>query len=63
MATLPKQDYENYAKLLNKRDGQTVRYRWKVILRRARGMYCSPISLKFFLLINFFLLEAQKKPT
>lgn len=37
MATLPKQDYENYARILNKRDGQTVRYRWKVILRRAKG--------------------------
>lgn len=35
--TLPVQDYAEYARILNKRDAQTIRYRWRVILRRARG--------------------------
>ncbi|KAG5366119.1 hypothetical protein CJU89_0530 [Yarrowia sp. B02] len=37
LSTLPRQDYAEYARLLNKRDSQTVRYRWKVLVRRARG--------------------------
>jgi Myb-like DNA-binding domain len=37
MNTLPIQDFTEYARILNKRDSQTVRYRWKVILRRARA--------------------------
>lgn len=37
MSTLPRQDFTEYARILNKRDSQTVRYRWKVIVRRAKG--------------------------
>jgi hypothetical protein len=37
LSTLPKQDYESYAKKLNKRDGQSIRYRLKVIVKRAKG--------------------------
>ncbi|CAN6610990.1 hypothetical protein TRVA0_004S03422 [Trichomonascus vanleenenianus] len=37
LRTLPRQDYNEYARILNKRDAQTVRYRWKVIVRRAKG--------------------------
>ncbi|ANB13850.1 hypothetical protein AWJ20_4799 [Sugiyamaella lignohabitans] len=37
MSTLPTQDFAEYARVLNKRDAQTIRYRWKVILRRAKG--------------------------
>lgn len=36
-STLPTQDFSEYARILNKRDAQTVRYRWKVILRRSKG--------------------------
>ncbi|KAK9429545.1 hypothetical protein V1505DRAFT_152972 [Lipomyces doorenjongii] len=37
LQTLPRQDFSEYAQILNKRDGQTVRYRWKVLVRRAKG--------------------------
>ncbi|KAK9375284.1 uncharacterized protein V1513DRAFT_424837 [Lipomyces chichibuensis] len=37
LQTLPRQDFGEYAQILNKRDGQTVRYRWKVLVRRAKG--------------------------
>ncbi|KAK9384718.1 hypothetical protein V1515DRAFT_321792 [Lipomyces mesembrius] len=37
LQTLPRQDFSEYAQVLNKRDGQTVRYRWKVLVRRAKG--------------------------
>ncbi|KAA8910830.1 hypothetical protein TRICI_004018 [Trichomonascus ciferrii] len=37
LSTLPRQDFAEYARILNKRDSQTVRYRWKVIVRRAKG--------------------------
>ncbi|KAK9449352.1 uncharacterized protein V1518DRAFT_250691 [Limtongia smithiae] len=37
LRTLPRQDFNEYAQILNKRDGQTVRYRWKVLIRRAKG--------------------------
>lgn len=48
LSSLPKQDYEHYARTLNKRDGQSVRYRWKVILRKARGQFPTP----FFLMVE-----------
>ncbi|KAK9466012.1 hypothetical protein V1512DRAFT_31247 [Lipomyces arxii] len=37
LRTLPRQDFSEYAQRLNKRDSQTVRYRWKVLIRRATG--------------------------
>ncbi|KAK7207491.1 hypothetical protein BZA70DRAFT_264857 [Myxozyma melibiosi] len=37
LRTLPRQDFGEYAQVLNKRDAQTVRYRWKVLVRRAKG--------------------------
>ncbi|KAK9480072.1 hypothetical protein V1514DRAFT_318345 [Lipomyces japonicus] len=37
LRTLPRQDFAEYAQILNKRDGQTVRYRWKVLVRRAKA--------------------------
>lgn len=44
LSTLPRQDFAEYARMLNKRDSQTVRYRWKVIVRRAKGADSSDYS-------------------
>lgn len=63
LSTLPKQDFEKYSKLLNKRDGQTVRYRWKVILKRAKGEYQRPTTSVVNLTnlnTNIFLSSLQK---
>lgn len=66
-STLPKQNYENYARKLNKRDGQSIRYRLKVIMKKAKGKLMNNdilsslnIFLRFVLTIRSFL-EAQLK--
>lgn len=50
-STLPKQNYENYARKLNKRDGQSIRYRLKVIMKKAKGKLVDYIF--FFSLLTF----------